>query len=151
MAVNNAYVGREYAPNTPYLVGREKIREFAEAVGSTHVLHHDLAAARNAGYRDLVAPPTFAVIVAQRAEAQYIEDPEAGIDFSRVVHADERFVHHRPIVAGDELTTVLHVDAIVERAGLAMITTRAEIGVQVDGVHAPVVTVTSTLAVRGEA
>src|SRR5665648_612810 len=90
---------------------------------------------------------TFAVVVAQRAEAQLIADPEAGIDFSRVVHAEERFTHHRPIHAGDALVTVLHVDAVTERAGLAMVTTRCEISA-VDG--APVATVVCTLAVRGD-
>lgn len=151
MSVNLAYVGREYPANAPYSVGREKLREFSGAVGATHPVHHDLVAARGAGYPDLVAPPTFAVVVAQRAEGQLIEDPEAGIDFSRVVHADERFTHHRPIVAGDELVTVLHVDSITERAGLAMVTTRCEIAaVLPDGGTEPVSTVTSTLAVRGE-
>ena len=151
MAINADFAGREYPANAAYSVGREKLREFAAAVGSTHPVHHDLVAARGAGYPDLVAPPTFAVVVAQRAEAQLIDDPEAGIDFSRVVHADERFTHHRPIVAGDELVTVLHVDSIVERAGLAMVTTRCEIAaVLPDGGTEPVSTVTSTLAVRGE-
>ncbi len=94
-----------------------------------------------------MAPPTFAVVIAQRAEAQLIGDPDAGIDFSRVVHAEERFTHHRPIVAGDEIVTVLHVDSIVERAGLAMVTTRCELA---DAAGEPVGTVVSTLAVRGE-
>lgn len=147
MPINAEYAGREYPPNTAYEVGREKIREFAAAVGATHPAHADVAAARALGYPDVIAPPTFAVVVAQRAEAQLIEDPAAGIDFTRVVHADERFVHHRPIHAGDRLVTVLHVDSVVERAGLAMVTTRAEIA---DDAGAPVATVTSTLAVRGE-
>jgi len=145
--INAEYAGREYPPNAAYEVGREKIREFAAAVGATHPAHADVAAARALGYPDVIAPPTFAVVVAQRAEAQLIEDPAAGIDFTRVVHADERFVHHRPIHAGDRLVTVLHVDSVVERAGLAMVTTRAEIA---DDAGAPVATVTSTLAVRGE-
>ena len=147
MAVNPEYAGREYPPNAAYEVGREKIREFAQAVGASHPAHSDPAAARALGYPDVIAPPTFAVVVAQRAEAQLLEDPDAGIDFSRVVHADERFTHHRPIHAGDRLVTVLHVDSITERAGLAMVTTRAEIAAD-DGV--PVATVISTLAVRGE-
>lgn len=141
-----SYAGRTYPPTAPYAVGREHLREFAAAVGATHPAHHDVAAARALGHRDVVATPTFAVVIAQRAEAQLIEDPGAGIDFSRVVHADERFTHHRPIYAGDDLVTVLHVDAVVERAGLAMVTTRCEIA-DTDGV--PVATVTSTLAVRG--
>ncbi len=144
--MDTGYVGRVYPPTAPYAVGREHLRDFARAVGATHPVHHDVEAARAAGYADVVATPTFAVVIAQRAEAQLIEDPAAGIDFSRVVHADERFTHHRPIVAGDEIVTVLHVDAIVERAGLAMVTTRCELaGTAGDAVA----TVLSTLAVRG--
>jgi acyl dehydratase len=146
MGVNAAYAGRTYPPTAPYVVGREHLRDFARAVGADHPAHHDVDAARALGYPDVVAPPTFAVVIAQRAEAQLIEDPEAGIDFSRVVHAEERFTHHRPIHAGDEVTTVLHVDAITERAGLAMVTTRCELSAA-DG--APLATVVSTLAVRG--
>jgi acyl dehydratase len=147
MAVNTAYAGRSYAPTPPYQVGREHVRAFAVAVLAEHPAHHDVDAARALGHPDVVAPPTYAVVIAQRAEAQLVEDPAAGIDFSRVVHADERFVHHRPIHAGDELVTTLHVDSITERAGLAMVTTRCEIAAA-DG--APVATVVSTLAVRGE-
>ncbi|GII98746.1 acyl dehydratase [Sediminihabitans luteus] len=151
MPINADYSGREYPATAPYSVGREKLREFASAVGSTHPVHHDIVAARGSGYPDLVAAPTFAVVVAQRAESQLIEDEAAGIDFTRVVHADERFTHHRPIVAGDELVTVLHVDSIVERRGLSMVTTRCEIAaLAADGSTEPVSTVVSTLAVRGD-
>jgi acyl dehydratase len=147
MAVNPGYAGRQYPPTDVYEVAREKIRDFADAVGAAHGAHRDVGVARALGHADVVAPPTFAVVVAQRAEQQLIADPDAGIDFSRVVHADERFTHHRPIVAGMRLVTVLHVDAITERAGLSMVTTRAEIG---DETGERVSTVVSTLAVRGE-
>lgn len=146
MGVNAAFAGREYPPTEPFAVGREHLRDFAAAVGAHHPAHHDRVAAQALGHPDVIAAPTFAVVIAQRAESQLIGDPEAGIDFSRVVHADERFTHHRPIHAGDELVTVLHVDAITERAGLSMVTTRCEIAAD-DG---PVATVVSTLAVRGE-
>ena len=79
MGVNAAYAGRAYPPTAPYAVGREHLRDFARAVGATHPAHHDVDAARALGYPDVVAPPTFAVVVAQRAEAQLIADPEAGI------------------------------------------------------------------------
>lgn len=150
--VNASFAGREYPPNAPYAVGREKIREFALAVGAQHPAHVDVAAAQALGYVDVIAPPTFAVIIAQRAEAQFIEDPEAAVDFSRVVHADERFTHHQPIVAGQELTTIVHVDSITERSGLSMVTTRCEIHVVGQNGEAGnhVSTVISTLAVRGE-
>lgn len=144
--VDASFAGRSYPPTAPYAVGREHLRDFARAVGADHPAHHDVAAARALGYPDVIAAPTFAVVIAQRAEAQLIADPAAGIDFSRVVHADERFTHHRPIHAGDEITTVLHVDSITERAALAMVTTRCELSAA-DG--APVATVVSTLAVRG--
>jgi len=147
MPVDVGYAGRQYPPTAAYEVGRQKLQEFADAVGASHEAHTDPSVARALGYPDVIAPPTFAVVVAQRAEAQLFEDPAAGIDFSRVVHADERFTHHRPIHAGDRLVTVLHVDSITVRAGLAMITTRAEISTE-DG--EPVCTVVSTLAVRPE-
>ena len=146
MPVNSAYAGREYPPGPVYEVAREKLDEFADAVGADHPLHRDADAARAAGYPDVIAPPTFAVVIAQRAEEQYVGDPDAGVDFSRVVHAEERFSHHRPIHAGDRLVTVLHVDAIVERGGLSMVTTRAEIATEGGSAVARVV---STLAVRG--
>jgi acyl dehydratase len=130
-------------------VGREKVREFAVAVGAAHPAHHDVAAARRLGYTDVVAPATFAVVIAQKAEAQYIADPAASIDFTRVVHADERFTYHRPIVAGDELVATLHIDSVTHRAGLALVTTRCEIVSAADA--APVSTVVSSLAVRGGA
>ena len=117
MPVNVAFEGRTYPPGEPFAVGREHVRAFASAVGASDPVHHDPAAAREAGFADVVAPPTFAVVIAQRAEQAYVAAPESGIDFSRVVHADERFTHHRPIHAGDELVTVLHVDSLVERAG----------------------------------
>jgi acyl dehydratase len=145
--MNADVAGRVYPPTAPYAVGREHLRDFARAVQAGHPAHHDVDAARALGHPDVVAPPTYAVVVAQRAESQLVDDPEAGIDFSRVVHADERFIHHRPIHAGDELVTVLHVDSVVERAGLAMVTTRCEIA---DAAGSPVATVTSTLAVRGD-
>ena len=147
MAVNTSFTGRSYPPGEVYEVSVEKIREFAESTSSSHPAHTDPSAARALGYAGVVAPPTFAVVIAQRAEAQYVDDPAAGVDFTRVVHAEERFTHHRPIHAGDRLATTLHVDAVTQRAGLSMITTRCEIA---DADGAPVATVVSTLAVRPE-
>ena len=147
MSINTDLVGRIYPAGEPYQVGREKIREFATATKATSPAHYDVAAARALGYSDVVAPPTFAIIIAQRADAQLIADPDSGIDFSRVVHADQRFTHHRPIVAGDELVTELHVDQVRTMGAGAMITSRAEI-CTVDGVK--VATTVSSLLVRGE-
>ncbi|MFL4473231.1 MaoC family dehydratase N-terminal domain-containing protein [Paeniglutamicibacter sp. MACA_103] len=147
MSINPELAGRTYPAQDPYVVGREKIREFAAAVKATHRAHYDLDAAAELGHKDLLAPPTFAIIVAQKADAQLIADPASGIDFSRVVHADQRFTHHRPIVAGDELLAELHVDTVRPMGGGAMITTRSEIST-VSGEQ--VATTVSSLLVRGE-
>ncbi|WP_237202334.1 MaoC family dehydratase N-terminal domain-containing protein [Rothia endophytica] len=147
MAINQDIVGRIYPPAGTYTVGREKIREFAAAVKATSPLHFEVQAAQDAGYSDLIAPPTFAIILAQKADAALIQDPEAGIDFSRVVHADQRFTHHRPIVAGDELLTELHVDSVRVMGAGAMLTTREEI-TTLEG--EAVATCISSLLVRAE-
>ncbi|GAA1496914.1 MULTISPECIES: FAS1-like dehydratase domain-containing protein [Paeniglutamicibacter] len=147
MSINPELAGRVYPAQDPYVVGREKIREFAAAVKATHPAHFELAAAAELGHADLLAPPTFAIIVAQRADAQLIADPASGIDFSRVVHADQRFTHHRPIVAGDELLAELHVDTVRAMGGGAMITTRSEITTTAGD---KVATTVSSLLVRGE-
>lgn len=147
MSVNPDVQGRSYPPSAPYQVSRERIREFAAAVQATHPAHTDLAAAQALGHPDLVAPPTFAVVIAQGAEAVVVKDPEANIDFSRVVHADERFTHHRPIVAGDELAATVTVESVKSLGGHSMITTRADIATTAGE---PVSTVRSTLLVRGE-
>ena len=147
MTIDPGLQGRSYPAGDTYSVGREAIRDFARAVKATHAAHYDVDAAKALGHADLVAPPTFAIIVAQRADAQLIEDPSAGIDFTRVVHADQRFIHHRPIVAGDQLIAELHVDQVRAMGGGAMITTRAEISTT-DGVRTA--TTTSSLLVRGE-
>jgi acyl dehydratase len=144
--VNASFTGRTYPPMPPYEVGREKIREFAEVAGE-HPFHVDPEAARAAGYPDVIAPPTFAVIIAQRCDAQLVRDPEAGIDYSRVVHGEQSFTHHRPIVAGDRLLAVLHVDNVRSAGGHAMVTTRSEISTEAGE---PVCTATSTLVVRAQ-
>jgi acyl dehydratase len=146
MAVNAGFTGRIYPPTVPYAVGREKIREFAEAVGADDVVHTDPVQARARGYRDVIAPPTFAVLIAQQCDRQFIVDPEAGIDFGRLVHGEQRFVHHRPITAGDEIVGVLTVDSVKLVGGNAMVTTRSELST-IEG--EPVCTATSTVVIRG--
>ena len=136
-----------YPPSPPYEVGREKIREFADAVGESSPVHRDPEAARAAGYRDVIAPPTFAIIVSLKANDVLVDDPELGLDYSRVVHGDQTFTHARPITAGDRLVVELHVDGITTRMGNDMLSIRAEIGTE-EG--EPVCTGRCTLVVRGE-
>jgi acyl dehydratase len=146
MAVNTDFAGRSYPPSGPYAVDAASLASFAAAVGSADPVHTSPQAARAAGYRDVVAPPTFAVTLAQQCERQLVADPEAGIDFSRVVHGEEKFVHHQPITAGDELLGTLTVDSVREAGGHAMVTTRTEFATRAGD---PRCTVTSTIVIRG--
>jgi acyl dehydratase len=146
MPVKADFQGREYPPTDPYRVSAAKIREFAEAVGASDPVHVDADIARARGYGDVIAPPTFAVLIAQQCDGQLIRDPEAGIDFSRVVHGEQRFVHHRPLTAGDAIVGTLHVDTVREAGGHAMVTTRTELATQAGE---PVCTATSTIVIRG--
>jgi len=147
MAVNENIVGKAYPAVEPYLVGREKIREFADAVMSSEPLHRDVDAAKKAGYPDIVAPPTFPVVLQEKALQILLSDPEAGIDYSRIVHGDQRFDYSRPIVAGDELTTTLEVTKVQSLGGHTMVTSESRV-LDAKGEH--VVTATSTLVVRGD-
>jgi acyl dehydratase len=117
MAANAEAIGKRYEPSN-YAVGREKIREYAAAVGETNPLHFDVEAARAAGYDDLVAPPMFAVVYGARSVIPAIFDPQVGINFAMMVHAGQEFVWGPVVVAGDEITTTASVKDIAERGGM---------------------------------
>jgi acyl dehydratase len=145
--VNPDLAGRSYPPAEPYLVGREKVREFAHAVLATSPLSFDVEAARAAGYADLVAPPTFPIVIQQRTWDHLIGDPDAGIELSRVLHGEQRFSITRPIVAGDELTARLTVTGLRSIGGNTMVTADTVI---VDAAGEHVATATSVLVVGAD-
>ncbi|MFB2555457.1 FAS1-like dehydratase domain-containing protein [Herbiconiux liangxiaofengii] len=148
MPVNPALTERAFPVTSAYLVGREKVREFARAVFSTNPLHFSVEAAQSAGYADVVAPPTFPIVVQELTLAQLLAEEDAGIELTHVVHGEQRFDYVRPIVAGDELTAQLRVTSIKTLGGNAMVV--AETVVQ-DAAGEHVVTAVSTLVVRGDA
>ncbi|WCN80905.1 MaoC family dehydratase N-terminal domain-containing protein [Micromonospora sp. LH3U1] len=148
MPLDPSFVGRTYPPTAPYQVGREKIREFASAIGATDPVHHDPEAAQALGHPDVVAPPTFPVIITMAASSQIIEDPALGVDYSRVVHGDQRFAYTRPVIAGDELVCTNIIEDVSNRGGHGFLTTRTDVST-VGG--EPVVAVWSKIVVRGEA
>jgi acyl dehydratase len=117
MAVNTEAIGKTYPP-TLYAVGREKIKEYAYAVGETNPLHLDHEAARATGYADVVAPPMFAVVFSSRAVGPALLDPEVGINFAMMVHGGQEFTWGPLVVAGDEITTTATVKDISERGGM---------------------------------
>jgi acyl dehydratase len=110
-------VGKSYPPVT-YAVGREKVREYARAVGETNPLYFDLEAARAAGHADVVAPPMFAVVYSSPAVTPAMFDPELGVDFARVVHGAQELVWGPLVIAGDEVTTTTTIRDISERGGM---------------------------------
>ena len=147
MALDAGLVGRSYPPSAVYEVGREKIAEFATAVGDPDPVYRDPAAARAAGHPDVIAPPTFAIVLSLGAGNVVVEDPDVGIDYSRVVHGEQRFTHHRPITAGDRLVATASIDAVRSVAGNDMLTTRVEVATEAGE---PVCTAFSMLVARGE-
>jgi acyl dehydratase len=117
VAVKTEAIGKTY-PAVTYAVGREKVREYAWAVGETNPLYVDVDAARAAGYADVVAPPMFAVVYAGRAVTPALFDPEVGINFANMLHAGQEFEWGPVVVAGDEISTVTSVRDISERGGM---------------------------------
>lgn len=144
--MNPDFIGRSYPPEGSYLVGREKVREFARALGLSDPIHFDVDAARARGFSDLVAPPTYAIRLSMAASERVVMDPDLGLDYSRVVHGDQRFEYRRPIVAGDELVCTIIIEGIRSAAGNDILTTRADISTVVGE---SVVNAYSTLVARG--
>ncbi len=138
-------VGKTYEPVT-YAVGREKVKEYAYAVGETNPLHVDHEAARAAGYGDVVAPPMFAVVYAGLAMTKPLFDPEVGVDFAHMVHGAQEFRWGELVVAGDEITTTASVKDVAERAGLEFFVFET---VSVNQRHETVCTASWTNIVRG--
>ncbi len=148
MALDQSFVGRSYPPSAVYEVGREKIREFADAIGEADPVHRDPDAARAAGHPDVIAPPTFAIVLTMPAQAVLIDDPDLGLDFTKVVHREQSFRLHRPIHAGDRLVATVHVDSIRAAAGSDILGTRTEVTTETGE---PVLTAGSVIVARGTA
>ncbi|MDO5051882.1 MAG: MaoC family dehydratase N-terminal domain-containing protein [Pseudoclavibacter sp.] len=146
MSVHQDFAGRRYRLPEPYLVGREHLRSFARAVFASSPVHLDPAAARAAGYPDLVAPATFPAVLQDMGLQLFLAD--SGIELSHIVHGEQAFEYTRPVVAGDELHTELLITSVKPLGGNAMIGADA-IVTDARGEH--VVTARATLVVRGEA
>jgi acyl dehydratase len=147
MALDQSFVGRTYPPTAPYEVGREKIREFAEAVGDANPAYTDPDAAKALGHPDVIAPPTFPFVITFRAAGQVVMDPELGLDYSRVVHGDQKFAYTRPVRAGDLLSVTVAIEAIKSMAGNDILDVRGEVHDQ-SGEH--VVTALMKLVARAQ-
>ena len=146
MPVNPGFAGRSFPPSEPYEVSRVKIAEFANAIGEHSELCRDKAAAQRAGYPDVIAPPTFAIVITMASSGHAIADQELGLDYSMVVHGEQRFEHTRPLHAGDVVVAQTTITEITPRRTMTMLTTRTDI-TTTGGEH--VCTALSTLVERG--
>ena len=146
MALDQSFVGRSYPPTEPYEVGREKIREFAVAVGDANPVYTDPEAARALGHPDVIAPPTFVFAITFAAAGQVVADPQLGLDYSRVVHGDQKFAYTRPVRAGDRLSVTSTIEAVKTMAGNDILDVRGEVHDEA-GEH--VVTAWTKLVARG--
>jgi acyl dehydratase len=116
LAPDESKIGKTWTGFT-YEVGLEKIREYANAVGEGERVHHDREAALEAGFRDVVAPPMFAVVYSAGAMGPAIFDPEVGMDFTRMLHGSQQFVWSEPVCAGDTITTDVEWKDLSEKDG----------------------------------
>jgi acyl dehydratase len=148
--LDRTFIGRSYPAAGVYEVAREKIRDFTLAIHATDPVHLDATVARAAGHPDVLAPPTFLTVLAQRYVAQGpIADPALGLDWSRVVHGGQRFTAHRPVHAGDRLSVSSQVEAVRAAGANELLTIRTDVSNAGDG--APVATLLSTIISRGTA
>jgi acyl dehydratase len=145
MALKTDAVGKEW-PSTTYQVGREKIREYANALGVDNPVHFDVEAARGAGFRDVVAPPMFAVVYSSPAMAPAMFDPDVAMNFAAMVHGGQQFEWDEPACSGDEITTTARCASIEEKDGKGFYVFETD-SVNQDG--AKVARGTWTLIVRG--
>jgi acyl dehydratase len=148
VAINPEYVGRGYPPGPPYEVGRVKIAEFADAIGDPNPVYRDAEAARAAGHPDVIAPPTFAIVISMASTGDAVTDPGLGINYAMVVHGEQQFSYTRPLRPGDIVTAQTTISGIRAVGSLSMMTTSTEIRTT-EGEH--VCTATSTLVERGSA
>ena len=146
MAINLSYAGRTFEPSEPYEVSRVKIAEFADAIGEPSPLCRDRAAAQAAGYPDVIAPPTFAIVISSAGAANVIHDPDLGVNYAMIVHGEQSFSHTRPLHAGDVVVTQSTIESIRPAGSMTMLTTVTEIRT-VAGEH--VCTARNTLVERG--
>jgi acyl dehydratase len=146
VAVNREYAGRTFPPSEPYEVSRVKIAEFAAAIGDPNPVYRDRPAAQAAGYPDVIAPPTFAIVISMASSGAAIADPGLGLNYAMIVHGEQRFEYTRPIVAGDVLTAQPTITAIRDAGRNVMLTTSTEIR---DAGGELVCTALSTLVERG--
>ena len=127
MALNQDYLGRTFPATAAYEVSRVKIAEFADAIGDPNPVFRDTAAAQAAGYPDVIAPPTFPIVIAMASSGIAVADPGLGLNYAMVVHGEQRFEYSRPLHAGDVVTAQSTISGIRAVGSITMLTTETQI------------------------
>src|SRR5580693_10081857 len=127
MAINRDYAGRVFPAAEPYEVSRVKIAEFAAAIGDANPVYRDRAAAQAAGHADVIAPPTFAIVISMAGSGAALADPGLGLNYAMVVHGEQRFTYTRPLAAGDVVTAQVTLTEIRDAGRNVMLTTSTQI------------------------
>ena len=148
MAINPDFLGKTFPPGSPYEISRVKLAEFADAIGDPNPVYRDRSAAVEAGFPDVIAPPTFPIVVSIASSARALADPGLNLNYAMVVHGEQRFSYVRPLHAGDVVTAQVTISDIRELGRNSTMTTTTQIST-VDGEH--VCTAYSTLVERGGA
>jgi acyl dehydratase len=145
--LNHALKGKEYQ-EVEFTVERDRVVQFAEAIGDHDPRSLDPEAAKGAGFPDQLAPPTFPTVLQIMTSGQAVLDPELGLDYARVVHGEQEYEWHRPIAVGDVLKATPRIADIYARGPNEFLITEAAITDQKGEV---VVVARSTLLSRGTA
>lgn len=148
MAINSDFLGKTFPPSAPYEVSRVKLAEFADAIGDLNPLYRDRAAAQQAGFPDVIAPPTFPIVITMASSSAALAAPGLNLNYAMVVHGEQRFEYSRPLHAGDVVTAQATISDIRDVGRNSMMTTTTQIST-IDGEH--VCTAYSTLVERGGA
>jgi acyl dehydratase len=127
MPVNQDFVGRSFPATKPYEVSRVKIAEFADAIGDPSPVYRDKDAAVAAGYPDVIAPPTFPIVVTMASSGAAAADPGLGLNYAMVVHGEQRFEYTRPLHAGDVVTAQSTIESIRSVGSNTLLNTRTDL------------------------
>ena len=148
MAINPDFLGRTFPPSAPYEVSRVKLADFADAIGDHNPVYRDRAAAQEAGYPDVIAPPTFPIVISMASSSRALAEPGLNLNYAMVVHGEQRFEYSRPLHAGDVVTAAVTISDIRDVGRNSLMTTMTRIDT-IEGEH--VCTAYSTLVERGGA
>jgi acyl dehydratase len=107
-----------------FVVGREQVRAFASSIQCEHPAYFDEDAAAELGYDNIIAPLTFASVLAKLVQTDFFRNVDVGMETMQIVQVDQKFVFHKPMFAGDKLWATMEIHSVEERFGADIVVTR---------------------------